>query len=113
MPVYKFIPLPPDFHPVDATVDEVASFRRESRWTVFAKIRSRAYDSYLDGRIRKIVFASVLADRERAIAESNAPPDTGKRRPGRPRKPDAPPPLTAAERKARFNAKRAAQQDAR
>jgi hypothetical protein len=83
---YKFLPLPPDFCPVDVTVDEVASFRREARWTVFAKIRSGAYESYLDGRIRKIVFASVLADRERAIAESNAPPDTGKRRVGRPKK---------------------------
>jgi hypothetical protein len=68
---YKFLPLPPDFAPLDATVDEVASFRRESRWTVHRKLREGIYASYLDGRVRKILFASVLADRERAIAESN------------------------------------------
>jgi hypothetical protein len=90
-PRRKFLPLPPDFCPVDATVDEVASFRREGRWMVFKKIREGRYDSYLDNRVRKIVFASVLADRERAIAASNAPPDTGKRRVGRQRKPDAQP----------------------
>ena len=65
---YKFIPLPANFCPVDATVEEVASFRRESIWTTFEKIRSGVYDAYLDGRVRKVVFASVLADRDRAIA---------------------------------------------
>jgi hypothetical protein len=59
---YKFIPLPANFCPVDATVEEVASFRRESIWTTFEKIRSGVYDAYLDGRVRKVVFASVLAD---------------------------------------------------
>jgi hypothetical protein len=80
---YKFLPLPPDFDPVDATVDEVASWRRESRWTVHKKIREGAYQSYLDGRIRKILFATVKADRERAMSVAM----TGKRPPGRPRKP--------------------------
>lgn len=61
---FKFLPLPPDFDPVDATVDEVASYRRESRWTVFGKINSGVYQSYLDRRIRKIVFASVKQDRD-------------------------------------------------
>ena len=65
---YKFIPLPANFCPVDATVEEVASFRRESIWTTFEKIRDGRYDAYLDGRVRKVVFASVLADRERAVA---------------------------------------------
>ena len=51
-----------------ATVNEVASWQRESRWTVFKKIREGVYQSYLDGRIRKIIFASVKADRERAMA---------------------------------------------
>jgi ABC-type glutathione transport system ATPase component len=41
-----------------ATVNEVASWQRESRWTVFKKIREGVYQSYLDGRIRKIIFAS-------------------------------------------------------
>jgi hypothetical protein len=80
---YKYLPLPPDFDPVDATVDEVASWRRESRWTVHKKIRERVYQSYLDGRIRKILFATVKADRERAMSVAL----TGKRRPGRPLKP--------------------------
>jgi hypothetical protein len=78
------LPLPPNFSPLDATVDEVASFRKEGRWTVFRKIREGVYESYLDNRIRKIVFASVLADRDRALAASRPSP---KRRPGRPRKP--------------------------
>jgi hypothetical protein len=86
---YKFLPLPPNFNPLDATVEEVASFRRESIWTVFAKLRDGSYESYLDGRVRKIIFASVLADRERAIAASRQPPETEKRRPGRPRKAEA------------------------
>jgi hypothetical protein len=80
--VYKFLPLPPDFDPIDATIDEVASWRRESRWTVHKKIREGAYQSYRDGRIRKIVFASVKADRERAMSAAL----TGKRLPGRPRR---------------------------
>ena len=80
---YRFLPLPPLFDPVDATVDEVASWRRESRWTVHKKIREGVYESYLDGRIRKILFASVKADRERAMSV----PLTDKRPPGRPRKP--------------------------
>jgi hypothetical protein len=97
---YRFVNLPKDFHPVDATVDEVASFRREGRWTVFNKIRNGAYESYRDGRIRKIVFASVLADRERTIAASRKQPepepvaragsDSVEKRPkGRPRKSEA------------------------
>ena len=80
---YKFLPLPPEFDPVDATVDEVAAYRRESRWTAFRKIREDIYESYLDGRVRKIIFASVKADRERAVAASRNP--TGKRKVGRPR----------------------------
>lgn len=95
-----FLPLPPDFCPLDATVDEVASFRREGRWTVFNKICSGVYESYRDGRIRKIVFASVLADRERTIAASRKQPepepvaragsDLVEKRPrGRPRKIEA------------------------
>jgi hypothetical protein len=86
---FKFLPLPPHFNPIDCTVEEAASFRRESIWTVFAKLREGTYESYLDGRVRKIIFASVLADRDRAIAASRLPPEAGKRRPGRPRKADA------------------------
>ena len=77
---YRWVQLPDNFNPTDCTVDEAASYRRESRWTVHQKIREGLYQSYLDGRIRKIIFASVRADRERAIAVSRNP--TGKRRPG-------------------------------
>jgi hypothetical protein len=64
---FKFLPLPPDFDPVDATVAEVAAYRRESEWTIHQKVRTGVYKSYLDRRIRKIVFASVKRDRERAL----------------------------------------------
>jgi hypothetical protein len=89
--LYRFMPLPPGFCPVDATIEEVASFRREGRWTVHQKIRTGVYQSYLDGRIRKIIFASVLADRARTIAEAGgkkkpAVKQPEKRKPGRPRK---------------------------
>ena len=86
--LYRFLPLPPDFHPVDATIEEVASFRREGRWTVHQKVRDGRYQSYLDGRIRKIVFASVIADRERTIAEAGSRKKPAvKRSVGRPKKP--------------------------
>jgi hypothetical protein len=87
---FKYLPLPSGFDPVDATVDEVASYRRESRWTVHQKVRTGVYESYLDGRIRKIVFASVKRDRERVMGAALSPggaASTGKRKPGRPRKP--------------------------
>jgi hypothetical protein len=81
MSAYRWITLPDNFNPLNATVNEVASWQRESRWTVFKKIREGVYQSYLDGRIRKIIFALVKAARERVMA---APP-TKKRKPGRPR----------------------------
>jgi hypothetical protein len=86
----KFINLPADFDPIDATMIEVQSWRRESPWTVHAKIRNGVYESYLDGRIRKIIFASVKRDRARTIAASQqqklAKTAPAKRRPGRPAK---------------------------
>ena len=88
---YRFVNLPDNFHPVDATVDEVASFRREGRWTVFQKIRDGRYESYRDGRIRKVIFASVLADRERTIAAGRKHPERDepvvKKPVGRPKRP--------------------------
>jgi hypothetical protein len=82
----KFLILPPGFCPVDATREEVASFRRESLTTVNEKCKDGRYESYLEGRIRKIILSSVLADRQRSIDASREPPETGKRRVGRPRK---------------------------
>jgi hypothetical protein len=82
---FKFLPLPANFNPVDATTIEVASFRRESVWTVNKKINDGRYQSYLDGRVRKIIFASVIADRERAMMKEGAGVKLTKRAPGRPR----------------------------
>jgi hypothetical protein len=79
----RYVDLPAGMMPPDLTVDEVSAFRRESRWNVFKKVREGIYESYLDGRIRKIVFSSVLADRARAMGMVAG----GKRRPGRPAKP--------------------------
>jgi len=79
----RFVDLPAGLAPPDLTVDEVAAYRRESRWTVHKKIREGRYESYLDGRIRKVIFASVKLDRERTMGAGL----TGKRPPGRPRNP--------------------------
>jgi hypothetical protein len=76
----RYVDLPHGLQPPDLTVDETAAYRRESRWTVHRKIREKVYESYRDGRIRKVVFASVVSDREAAIARSANP--TGKRKPG-------------------------------
>lgn len=96
--LYRFMPLPPDFHPVDATIEEVASFRREGRWTVHMKIKDGRYQSYLDGRIRKIIFESVLADRARTIAEGADKKKPPVKQPvGRPRKAKPQPVASAAE----------------
>ena len=92
----KWLDLPSTFNPIDCTVDEAAAFRRESRRTAHEKIKDGRYESYLEGRIRKIVFASVLRDRERAIEQSRQPPPSGKRRVGRPRL--KPQPSQAVER---------------
>jgi hypothetical protein len=85
-PKYRWISLPPDFDPINATVDEVASYERCGRWLVHQRIRLKIYDSYIDGGRRKIVFASVKARRARAIEQTKNP--FGKRRPGgQPRRP--------------------------
>jgi hypothetical protein len=98
-PQYRWVVLPPDFASsvIDCTVAEAAAFRRESIWTVFEKIRSGTYTAYKDGRITKIVVASLVRDRERALASTLRRPSqnphppldlapTGKRPVGRPRK---------------------------
>jgi hypothetical protein len=85
---YRWVALPPDFNPTDCTIAEAASFRRESRWMVHQKLNAGIYQSYLDGRIRKIIFASVKADRERAMKMGRG---VLKKVPGRPRKKKAEP----------------------
>jgi hypothetical protein len=86
----KYLSLPAGFSPVYATVDEVCAYARQSRWTTFQKIRKGRYRTFKDGRIRKVVFASVLADMERLMAGGDGKPldPVDKRRPGRPKKQD-------------------------
>ncbi len=71
----------------DMTIAEVAAFRREGESTVWRKIRTGAYVSFKSGDKRLITRESVLADRERCLAEgpqlTEAPP--GGRPPGRPK----------------------------
>ena len=71
------------------TIAEVKAFRREGDSTVWRKIRSGTYISYKSRDKRLITRESVIADRERCLAEGprlTAPPPEG-RRPGRPKKP--------------------------
>jgi hypothetical protein len=84
---YRPAPLPSDLR-LDATIPEVMAFRHESSRTVFRKIASGAYRSYKSGDTRLIVWQSVVEDRERCLARGPqlSRPQTGKRRPGRPRK---------------------------
>jgi hypothetical protein len=100
--------LPPNFSSLtDCLIDEAASFRRCSRWEIFRKIREGELTSYKDGRVRKVVVASLIADRERALAatlrKSSSPhldaAPTGKRPIGRPRKARAEQPQPASGRR--------------
>jgi hypothetical protein len=87
-PKPKFMELPPGFCPAYATIDEVSAYARQSRWTTHVKIRAGRYETFKDGRIRKIIFSSVLRDIERLRAGLGAGPiePVEKRRPGRPKK---------------------------
>jgi hypothetical protein len=94
----KWVSLPPNFAATVtyATIDEIASFCRCGRWTVHARIADGTYVAFKDGRLTKIVVASVLAERAATIAKSKNP--TGKRPVGRPRKkPEKPAPSTTME----------------
>jgi hypothetical protein len=72
----------------DMTISEVMPYRRESETSVFRKMAAGVYRSHRNGRRRLIERASVEEDRERSLAgpQFSAPPPTGKRPPGRPRK---------------------------
>jgi hypothetical protein len=50
--------------PLDLSVAQVAELRSESRSTVLRKLKTGRYRSYLSGGKRKIIAASVFADRE-------------------------------------------------
>jgi hypothetical protein len=62
----------------DMIIAEVAAFRRERESTVWRKIRSGAYVSFKSGDKRLVTRESVLADRERCLAQGprlTDPPD--------------------------------------
>ena len=62
-----------------ATVSEAASFRRCSIWTIFAKIREGDLVALKDGRVTKITVASLVKDRDRALATTRRPSRTAHR----------------------------------
>jgi hypothetical protein len=74
--------------PLDWSVAEVAQLRSESRSTVLRKLRSGRYKSYLSGGKRKVIAASVFADRELEMKTGGPvrPQPIPATRPGRPRK---------------------------
>jgi hypothetical protein len=89
---YKPATIPIDFNCVDATVEQVMAYRGESASKVFRKMRDGTYVSYVNGKRRMIVFASVKLDRDRCIARGpqfTAAAHGVKRKLGRPRKVDA------------------------
>jgi hypothetical protein len=82
---YKFVPLPPDFHPTFCTFDEACSYARCSRWTGNEKVKLNRWKTFKDGRIRKVIFASVVEDMDRTMAEGLAAEAEPTKRPvGRP-----------------------------
>lgn len=89
------------FAPLDGTIADICRLRGESRSTVRRKIRSGAYESYIapGGKVRRVILASVYAERQRAIDAKLVMPKGPTR--GRPRI-HADRTLTAAERKARW-----------
>ena len=73
---------------LDYSVAQVMKLRNESRSTVLRKVKSQRYRSYLSGGKRKIVAASVHADRELEMKTGGQvrPQPTPMTRPGRHRK---------------------------
>ena len=91
----EYISLPADFAPKFCSFDEACSYARHGRWHGHMKVREGRWKVFKDGRRTIVVFASVVEDEERLIAESRAKPPAPepeetvaaitKRRPGRPR----------------------------
>jgi hypothetical protein len=85
--------------PLDLSVAQVAELRSESRSTVLRKLKTGRYRSYLSGGKRKIIAASVFADRELEMKTGQPvrPQPTPATRPDRRRKHPKPEPSVAAE----------------
>ena len=78
--------------PLDLSVAQVADLRSESRSTVLRKLRDGRYRSYLSGGKRKVIAASVFADRELEMKTGQPvrPQPIPVTRPGRPKKQQEP-----------------------
>lgn len=98
--LYRFLPLPPDFNPEYCTMAEGCSYAKCSIWTGFKKLRERRWRAVKDGRINKLIFASIKADMA-ALPEraAGSPPTSTKRPVGRPKriKPEQEPSAASAE----------------
>ena len=79
---YKFVPLPPNFAPVICTFDEACSYARCTRWTGYQRVKEGRWRTFMDGRLRKVEFDSVVKDTARIRAEGREP---AKRPAGRPK----------------------------
>jgi hypothetical protein len=84
--------------PLDLSVLQVMRLRSESRSTVLRKLRLGRYRSYLSGGKRKIIAASVFADRELEMKTGGPmrPQPVPVTRPGRPRGKTAKQPSSSA-----------------
>jgi hypothetical protein len=82
------VPKNHEIAPLDLSVAQVAELRSESRSTVLRKLKTGRYRSYLSGGKRKIIAASVFADRELEMKTGQPvrPQPIPVTRPGRPRK---------------------------
>jgi hypothetical protein len=92
------VPKSYEIAPLDLSVAQVAELRSESRSTVLRKLKTGRYRSYLSGGKRKIIAASVYADRELEMKAGKPvrPQPIPVTRPGRPRKHPKPGTATAS-----------------
>jgi hypothetical protein len=79
------LPKSHEIAPLDLSVAQVMELRGESRSTVRRKMKIGSYRSYLSGGRRKVIAASVFADRELEMKTGQPVRPIGPG-PGRPRK---------------------------
>lgn len=88
---YKPVPFSPELAPPDLTIGQTMWFLQLSARAVQRLVANGELDSYrLGGDARRITFASVRSFRQACIdrgSQLSQRPPTGKRPPGRPRKP--------------------------
>jgi hypothetical protein len=88
---YRPVPIPPDFSAPDLTIGQAMAFLQLSARSVQRLCALGHLDSFVLAGSRRIVFDSVKAYRQACIDRGpmlSQRPTTGKRRPGRPKRPD-------------------------